>query len=255
MHQLDFGAVTHRGMVRALNEDSIYAAPPVFVVADGIGGAEAGEDASAMVVGTFRALAEEPVLDSDGVVAALQRSHEQVRALQLRAPGAGSTVCGGVGLQYGEHFYWLIFNLGDSRAFRIYGAPGARRITQVSVDHSHVQELVEAGQLTAAEAEHHPERNVVTRAIGSPEGCHPDFWLIPMVLGDRFLFCTDGLLDAPREKVRTVLVTEPDPNRATDELLELALNSGARDNVSVIVVDVGSPEPDETTIPMTKAWR
>ncbi|MGJ3508997.1 PP2C family protein-serine/threonine phosphatase [Enemella sp. A6] len=255
MHQLDFGAVTHRGMVRALNEDSIHAEPPVFVVADGIGGAEAGEDASAMVVGAFRALAEQGELDSDGVVATLQRSHEQVRALQLRAPGAGSTVCGAVVLQYGEHYYWLIFNLGDSRAFRIYGAPGARRITQVSVDHSHVQELVEAGQLSASEADQHPERNVVTRAIGSPDGCNPDFWLIPMVTGDRFLFCTDGLLDAPREQARAVLVTEPDPAKATDDLLELALQSGARDNVSIIVVDVGSTEPDETTIPMAKAWR
>lgn len=254
MHQLDFGAVTHRGTVRHLNEDSIFAEPPIFVVADGIGGAAAGEEASALVVGEFRELVGRE-LDSDVIADTLQRCHGRVRALQLRAPGAGSTVCGGVGLQYGEHHYWLIFNVGDSRAFRISGRPGSRRTTQVSVDHSLVQELVDAGELTRAQAEQHPDRNIVTRAVGSPDGCHPDFWLIPMVPGDRFLFCSDGLEDAPPDQVRAALVSNESSGQTADSLLELALRYGARDNVSVIVVDVGSEIEEEPTLRMAQAWR
>lgn len=246
--------MTHRGTVRRLNEDSIFAAPPVFVVADGIGGAAAGEEASALVVAEFQELVGREI-DSDVVAEVLQRCHERVRALQLRAPGAGSTVCGGVGLQFGEHFYWLIFNVGDSRAFRISGWAGARRMTQVSVDHSLVQELVDAGELTRAQAATHPDRNIVTRAVGSPDGCHPDFWLIPMVPGDRFLFCSDGLEDAPDEQVRAALAGDEGPVRTADNLLELALSSGARDNVSVIVVDVGSVVEEEPTLRMAQAWR
>lgn len=262
VHVLDFGAVTHRGAVRTLNEDSILASAPVFVVADGIGGAEAGEVASAIVIEEFLPLAGLAVIESDDVTAALNRAHLRVRALHADSLhtgfGAGSTACGAVGLSFGDMEYWLVFNIGDSRVYRRQGQ-GLRRLVQVSVDHSHVQELLEAGVITAAEASRHPDRNVVTRAVGSDEAFEPDYWLLPMVPGERLLLCSDGLLgESPYGEVEALVQGSNSAHTVVDELLELSLRSGARDNVSVIVVDVLERAPEEdhdTTLPMAEIQR
>ncbi|MGO1971940.1 MAG: PP2C family protein-serine/threonine phosphatase [Propionibacteriaceae bacterium] len=259
MHVLDFGAITHRGAVRTLNEDSILASAPVFVVADGIGGAEAGEVASAIVVEEFLPLADLAVIESDDVTAALNRAHLRVRALHAESGfGAGTTACGAVGLTFGDMEYWLVFNIGDSRVYRRQGQ-GSRRLVQVSVDHSHVQELLDAGVITAVEASRHPERNVVTRAVGSEESFEPDYWLLPMVPGERLLLCSDGLLsESPYREVEVLVQGSGSAHTVVDELLELSLRSGARDNVSVIVVDVLERAPDEdhdTTLPMAEIQR
>lgn len=247
--------MSHRGRVRQLNEDSIVAQPPVFMVADGVGGAEAGEVASAIAAGELALLADSPILDSDRVVSALERAHEGVLRLQRTSPGAATTCVGGVELQIGGMNYWLIFNIGDSRAYRLVGRPGLRRLVQVSVDHSQVQELIDAGVLTAEQAADHPERNVVTRALGARTGCHPDFWLIPMVVGDRYLFCSDGLTNEVDVATMRTILAGRTPDEAANELLEAALRAGARDNISVIVVDVLAAVADDATVPSVEhSW-
>ena len=243
MHLLDFGAETDRGATRAINEDSILASPPVFVVADGVGGSEGGEVASALVVEEFGKLAQLPVIDAEAVRATLASAHRRVRELHARQlHGASSTAVGMVGLMSGDEPYWVVFNIGDSRIYRLptpNGPDGEPELTQISVDHSHVQELVDAGVISAEEAATHPDRNLVTRAVGADEVAEPDFWMIPMVPGDRWLICSDGLLaDLPYPLVRDrVRQREPATDTAR-ELIGMALQAGVSDNVSVIVVDV-----------------
>ncbi|WP_195909029.1 PP2C family serine/threonine-protein phosphatase [Microlunatus sp. Gsoil 973] len=243
MHLLDFGAETDRGTTRAINEDSILASPPVFVVADGVGGSEGGEVASALVVEEFGRLATLPVIDADAVRATLTSAHRRVRELHARQlHGASSTAVGVVGVMSGDEPYWVVFNIGDSRVYRLptRNAPDDRPgLTQISVDHSHVQELVDAGVITADEAETHPERNLVTRAVGADEVAEPDFWMIPMVPGDRWLICSDGLLaDLPYAAVRDRVEQRTPAAETARDLIGMALQAGVTDNVSVIVIDV-----------------
>jgi protein phosphatase len=240
VHLLEYGAFTDRGAVRELNEDSILASPPVFVVADGVGGSEAGEVASAIVVEEFDQLARQPVIDPEGVRAAIQRAHLKIRELHTEGQqnGSSSTAVGAVGVLSDEQPYWVVFNIGDSRVYRLSAVAGSRELSQVSVDHSHVQELVDAGLITAEDADSHPDRNLVTRAVGADDECRPDFWMIPMVPGDRFLICSDGLLEIGPELIADRLGQPRSAADTAKELLQLALDAGAPDNVSVIIVDV-----------------
>lgn len=242
MAHLTFGAVTHRGTVRSVNQDSILAAPPVFVVADGIGGSEGGEIASNMVVEQFTLLAERQRIRPDDVRDVLDEAHGHVRALHNGLPyGAGTTACGAVALDIDGAPHWFVFNIGDSRIYRSEGDPV--ELVQLSVDHSHVQELMDAGAISADEAAAHPERNVVTRAVGSEDAFEPDFWLLPMVAGERLLICSDGLLaDVSYATVEEQVLGGAAPQTVVERLLELSLAAGARDNVSIIVVDVAADQ-------------
>lgn len=244
MDFLSFAGQTHPGARRSLNEDSILVAAPVFVVADGVGGSSHGELASGLVTESFATLAGRDDLTSDDVAATLDRAHEEVLAAQRRGGfDCASTASGLVAIAMGDSAYWVAFNVGDSRVYRMTGQ--SRSLLQLSVDHSHVQEMVDAGVIDAAQAVNHPDRNVVTRAVGSPDPFRPDYWLIPMVAGDRVMVCSDGLLtDSPYQQVEQILHRADSPTRAVEDLMELALRSGARDNVSVIVVDVIRPPLD-----------
>ncbi len=252
VHRLSYASVSHRGVVRPTNEDSLVADSPVFCVADGIGGQDAGEIASAIAADELATLAtrDEPI-DAEVVGEALRRAHERILQLHVNAESsrrrrAATTAAGCIATQVDETDYWLIFNVGDSRVYRCSGAAGSRRIRQISVDHSLVQELVDAGQVNKSDAYLHPRRNIVTRALGSVDGWEPDFWLLPMTAGERIVLCTDGLLtDSDSERVREIIKTDPDAGGTVRDLLDLALRSGARDNVSVIVIDVESVDDVE----------
>lgn len=245
MDILDYAAVTHRGMVKPVNEDSILAASPVFVVADGISGSNRGDIASGMVVREFGALVDRQGVAPELVAETLTHAHQAVLEAQRRDHhDSATTACGAIGMRMGEVAYWIIFNIGDSRVYRITGT--GRHLAQVSVDHSHVQELIEAGVITAEEAERHPDRHVITRAVGANDQFRPDYWLVPMVNGDRLLLCSDGLLrDTELAEVAAIACAENEAEEAVRQLLELALGAGARDNVSIIVVDVHS-QPNGT---------
>lgn len=234
---LSWGAATHVGMIRTVNEDALLCHPPVFVVADGMGGHAAGDVASSIVVADFAEAAGEPVLTGDQVLGYLRRVGERMidsgRGDDELA--MGSTVTGLALIDNGGRPSWLVFNVGDSRTYRM------RRgvLEQLTHDHSVVQELVDSGEISAYEAADHPQRNIVTRALGVDDEVRPDLWVRSPYLGERFLLCTDGLHgEVPEDQLRSVLVDLPDPQVAAEELVRRSLDRGARDNVTAVVVDV-----------------
>lgn len=245
-----WGASSAAGSVRTLNEDAYLARFPVFVVADGMGGHEAGELASAEAVAALGRLAGRTDVTARTVQECLEEAQDRVRAIPT-SPGrdAGTTVSGVVAVNESGVPYWLVVNVGDSRTYRL--ADGV--LEQVSVDHSEVQEMVDAGTLTVAEAARHPRRHVVTQALGAGDGFDPDFWLLPVEENDRMLLCTDGLTgELGDDAIAAILLAQPAPKAAADLLVEAALVAGGRDNVTVVVVDahdVARTADEESTSP------
>jgi len=248
---LTYGYGTDRGLRRELNEDSYIAADPVFAVADGMGGHEAGEIASGLCV---RALAGIPQLATGerSITASvlqqyLVRADNSIR--EAAGARAGTTLTGAVVVEQMGMPYWLVLNIGDSRTYRL----SQGRFEQISVDHSEVQELVDAGEITAQEATVHPRRHVVTRALGTGDETEADYWLLPVEEGDRVLVCSDGLTgELADEDILRILSTVAQPQDAVDALIQAALRSGGRDNVTAIVVDASNVAHDDgagTTAP------
>ena len=242
--ELHHGAATDVGLVREVNEDAYLAAPPVFVVADGMGGHEGGDVASGIVVEEFGRLAEsgyDPRRGVEAVTATLAACAERIGeyAGRQRARGvarsAGTTVVVALLLEDDEGPTWLLANLGDSRIYRY----ADQRLVQVSVDHSLVQELVDAGRIGAQEAATHPERNVITRALGDSTGGDPDFFVVPLAQAARLLLCSDGVSGmVPHEELEEILAGCADPRDAADRLVAAAVAAGGEDNATAVVVDV-----------------
>ena len=231
MITMEWGAATDRGLVRSINEDSLLAAPPVFLVADGMGGYQAGATASAIVVEEFTIPAEVARVTAEWVIQSFERADSRIRF----GAGGGTTVAGMVVVQQDSNPYWLFFNIGDSRVYRC--ADGV--LAQVSVDHSVVQELVDDGRIEPEAARFHPERHIITRAVGADEKPHPDFWLIPAEAGERLLLCSDGLSSELDAGTIAAIVTGPGtPQEIANSLIAQALSAGGRDNVTTVVVDV-----------------
>jgi protein phosphatase len=239
------GVATDRGHRRQVNEDSVLVLPHVYVVADGMGGHAAGDRASAILVEEMSRLAERPVA-ADDVSLVLEQASVRVRG--LAADSAGTTVTAAIGVERDGAPYWLVANLGDSRTYQL--VDGA--LEQVSVDHSVVQELIDSGELDAAAALDHPQRHIVTRAVGAPQALDPDYWLLPVLDGGRLVLCSDGLtVEVDDPGIAASLLTHPDAQEAADALVALALERGGRDNVSVIVLDarLRSAPDDGLTVP------
>lgn len=232
------GSATHPGLRRALNEDAHLAGAPVFIVADGMGGHEAGERASATVVAEFARFIGRTALELDDVRFALARARDGVEELSTSGNGrAGTTLSGVVIASVDGMGYWLALNIGDSRTYRL--ADG--ELEQISVDHSVVQELIESGELSPEDAVSDRRRNIITRAIGASSTGDADYWMFPAELGDRILVCSDGLTsELPDDRIREVLHTTPDPQEAADVLVAEAVSAGGRDNITVVVVDAVS---------------
>ena len=232
-----------------MNEDALLAYPPVFLVADGMGGHDAGDLASRIAVEEFAQLAGQSSATSDDVHACFARTSSRIRAEFTRGRQGGTTVAGIAVTEHDGGWYWLVFNVGDSRVYRW----SEDALTQVSVDHSVVQELIDAGDLTPSAARRHPERHVLTRALGTGELPEPDYWLLPAGVDDRLLICTDGLTrELADDEIADVLGAVDDPQEAAARLVQRALDRGGRDNVSAVVVDVAratTPEPTHTTLP------
>ncbi|QCB98385.1 serine/threonine-protein phosphatase [Arthrobacter sp. PAMC25564] len=236
--RLRCGYGTDRGLRRETNEDSFIAADPVFAVADGMGGHEAGEVASGICVRTLAGIPQLAGGGRDATAGVVQQylyaADEGIR--EATGSLAGTTLSGVVVVEQLGVAYWLVLNIGDSRTYRLSHGT----LSQVSVDHSEVQELVDAGQITRAQAAVHPRRHVVTRALGSGDETEADFWLLPIEDGDRMLVCSDGLNgELDDDRIARILTSEADPQQAVDELIQAALRSGGRDNVTAIVVDAG----------------
>lgn len=242
--RLRFGSATDIGRVRDHNEDAVLAEGTVFVVADGMGGHAAGEVASGIVVETMRELVGRDGLTTAEVTGQVLQANERIAASVAAHPeqrGMGTTATGLVLVTHEDRAQWAVFNVGDSRAYRLLGDD----LVRVTVDHSEVQELVDAGIITAAEAQVHPARNVVTRSLGAPLAHDPDLWVVPLTPGERFLVCSDGLTnEVTDEQLRAILQAHPEPRDAADELVRAAVAAGGRDNVSVVVVALDDADVD-----------
>jgi PPM family protein phosphatase len=240
---LAWGAESDRGLRRAVNEDAYLAEPPLFLVADGMGGHEAGAEASRAAIEGFRWLSGRDAVTVGEIEAAFAAAAQGVGSIETRRFAAGTTLAGAAICDEAGTTYWLILNIGDSRTYRLYDGD----LEQVSVDHSAVQALVERGEIDEDAAQSHPERNVVTRAVGAGSTGAPDYWLLPARAGDRVLICSDGLTkELAFEEIRAALVAEASPQGAARRLLHEALLRGGRDNVTVVVVDANEvAEADE----------
>ena len=233
---LGWSAVTNVGRKRAVNEDSFVAQSPVFAVADGMGGHSAGDIASAAVVTRLAEVIETDFIDPDVVEHALMTAAQDIGRVSGRSTlGTGTTVTGAALTLVGSDPYWAVFNIGDSRVYQLRG----RLFEQITVDHSVVQELVDAGAISKEQAESHPDSNVITRAIGFNELPAPDFWMIPATEGLRLLLCSDGLTkELTDEDIRSHLVAGRNARDTAHALVDAALVRGGRDNVTVVVIDV-----------------
>lgn len=237
-----FGYASDRGLRRDQNEDSLIAADPVFAVADGMGGHEAGEVASSICV---RTLGDAPFVGEhlpEVAASELQALLREADARIREATGgrAGTTLTGAVLVRDAGIPCWLVFNVGDSRTYRLTNG----MLEQITVDHSEVQELVDMGQITPDEALIHPRRHVVTRALGTGSDTAADYWLLPVEPGDRLLVCSDGLTGEVSDgQLQQILASVANPQDACAAMVQAALRSGGRDNITVLVIDVeGSVE-------------
>lgn len=253
------GAATHAGLRRLVNEDSYLASAPLFLVADGMGGHSAGDDASAAVVAEFAKLTGRDRLAMEDMVGALQRAKARVEALGSGARPAGTTLTGVAVSDVNGAGYWLTINIGDSRTYRY--ASGT--LDQISIDHSVVQELIDDGDFDEAERQ---KRNVITRAIGAGNDAVADYWMIPAACGDRFLVCSDGLSnELPTEDIADILADETEPQQAAVRLVREAMVNGGNDNITAIVIDALEVAPadesaaedsdDENTITVPRTQR
>jgi protein phosphatase len=237
--RLQAGGATDVGRTRNINQDSflLLADRSMFAVADGMGGHQGGEVASQIAVQALRDTYVDG--DADGLVDAIEEANLRIHEAGEGDPdlrGMGTTVVAvavvpdGVG---GGSL--LVANVGDSRGYLFRGGD----LTQITEDHSMVADLVREGRITEAEAEVHPQRNIVTRVLGVYDSVDIDLWPDDAVEGDRILLCSDGLFnEVAADQIASVLRRLSDPQEAADELVRRALEGGGRDNVTVVVVDV-----------------
>lgn len=233
---LAWAAMTDTGLRREVNEDSFVAQAPVFAVADGMGGHAAGDFASAAVVTRLAEHGGRAVVGTPEIDGSLRRAVQDMgRGAGVTDEGSGTTVTGAALGVIGDQPAWIVFNIGDSRVYRLVSGV----LEQLTVDHSIVQELVDAGQITREEADTHPHSNVITRAVGFHEAPIPDYRAIAIEEGMRLLVCSDGLTkELTAYGIRHFLTGNRRPEQAARQLLEAALGNGGRDNVTVVVVDV-----------------
>lgn len=242
-----WGTATHPGRHRPENEDSLLAKPPVFLVADGMGGHLRGREASTEVVRAFEAAAGEPWLTPEALEQAAVQATERVLPLGDDGHDAPGSTVSGVGLTLHEECpSWLVFNIGDSRTYLLHRGV----LEQITVDHSQVQELIDIG-VPADEARHRVPRNVITRAIGGGIHAVPrmDQWLVPAHAGDRILICSDGLSEElTPSRIAEILQSFANADEAADRLVSAALDAGGRDNVTALVIDAVSVRGESTPV-------
>ena len=242
---LTFGytARSEVGLVRKTNQDSAYVSPTMLMVADGMGGAAAGDLASAVAINELR--------DSDGDFAgqdmlavaagAIGRANERIRDLVALDPsldGMGTTVCGL--LFDGEHV--AVANIGDSRAYRLRDG----HFERITRDHSWVQTLVDDGRITEAEALVHPHRSLILKVLNGQPVHVPDLEPADILPGDRYLICSDGLCGMVTDAAIEEVIGGEDREQVVEELIRIAYAEGGLDNITIILADVltdGEPGP------------
>lgn len=235
-------SVTNIGKKRKLNQDFVYTSeepvgnlPNLFIVADGMGGHNAGDYASKLAVVT---MVEEAALSAEKepetiLRMAIEKANAMVKGSAEKAPeleGMGTTVvaasCAGRTLS--------VANVGDSRLYVV----GGHEIRQITRDHSWVEDMVRSGGMGREEARNHPDKNIITRAIGAEETVKADFFSVELKEGDMILMCTDGLTNMLNdEEIRMVLDGARDIVERAEELVRRANENGGQDNISVILIE------------------
>lgn len=251
MTRLRAGAATDVGLVRATNQDQLLIATRLFAVADGMGGHAAGEVASQVAVEALgQAFDKIDVVTPQGLQEAARQANRAVwdkaqADPDLRGMGTTLVAMALVDEDGADEDKVAVINVGDSRAYRLHQG----RLEQLTVDHSLVQELVAEGRLEEEEAAYHPQRHVLTRALGVDPDVMVDVLGVTPEAGDRFLLCTDGLVrEIGDDQVASVLRRLDDPGDAARELVDQAKEHGGNDNITVVVVDVAADS--DTTVPV-----
>jgi serine/threonine protein phosphatase PrpC len=211
------GSMTDKGRIREQNEDAYGFRENIFVVADGMGGHQAGEIASAIAVETILAANFTTAIETE-LYQAIQKANDSILAAVDQNPeldGMGTTVAVLV-VRYSK-----------------------QRLVQLTQDHSLVAELVKNGEISASEAKHHPQRNILTQALGSKGEIRSEFQTIACSLGDKFLICSDGLSGIVDEAtIAAVLQLDLEPQLLAEKLVNLANEQGGNDNITVIIVEI-----------------
>lgn len=231
--QLMWGARSDVGCVRPHNEDSYLVQSPLFCVCDGMGGHAAGEVASSIAVETIAKTAPQSA-DAARLAAAVEAANAAVIEAALNGlgkPGMGCTAT----CAYIENDTLAIAHVGDSRAYLLHEGT----LIRVTRDHSYVEELVDAGEITADEARVHPNRSVITRALGSDPAMYADHFTLHIEEGDRLILCSDGLSSMiPDSDIENIATQSSTAQICVDNLVDAALVAGGHDNVTVVVVDL-----------------
>lgn len=234
---LSWAGVTDQGRRRETNQDAFLADYPLFIVADGMGGHAGGEIASRSTVERLQALVAAGDISRAAIENALELAVGDIAGHpETTDEGTGTTLTGVYLDDHGDTPQWVTLNIGDSRVYLLRDD----RLVQVTTDHSVVQELITAGKLSPEEAEGHPYSNVITRAVGASELTAPDYITIDVRAGDRFVICSDGLTKELTDYgIQHFLRENSEPRAAVDAMLAAALENGGRDNVTLVVVQVG----------------
>ena len=238
MTALQAGAATDVGRVRQINEDRFLADERLFAVADGVGGHQAGEVASQTAVETLLRSFKEGEQTTDGLVAAVEAANQAVWELAQASRekrGLGTTLTALALVRADGEEQLALVNVGDSRTYLLQQGD----LVQLTEDHSLVEELVRDGKLSPAEAQIHPQRSIITRALGMEPDVEVDSWEIIPFQGDRILLCSDGLTnELSDERIASTLRQLADPQEAAHDLVRQARAAGGGDNITVVVVDV-----------------
>ena len=245
----DLGFITDVGKIRKMNQDFLAVSNSLFIVADGMGGHRGGEAASEIAakklfekqtystVQSFR----DQVIEANTAVRAIAETNSELE-------GMGTTLCGITLVEpsTGNAETLAVANIGDSRIYLL----SQGKFSQITEDHSLVEEMRREGKITEKEAESHPHRNIITRALGIDVEANVDCWEVPIHKDDRFLLCTDGLSnEVSAEEIRHILEKVDSPQEAAEQLVRLANSNGGNDNTTVVIVDV--KEGEESTTPST----
>jgi serine/threonine protein phosphatase PrpC len=235
---LNRGAVTDMGRMRKNNEDRYLIAGRLAAVADGMGGHRAGEVASAIAMEELATLEHAgpwptPAGAGEALRAVFLQANRRIREVASKDSefeGMGTTLV--ALLEDGDSVH--LANVGDSRAYLLRNG----ELSQVTVDHTLVQELIDEGRLRPDEAERHPQRSIITRALGVESDVEVDLFTYKLLPGDRLLLCSDGLSGVVNEqRIRNVMLRVPEPQRAAEKLVAMANEGGGPDNITVVVLD------------------
>ncbi|MBQ6455306.1 MAG: Stp1/IreP family PP2C-type Ser/Thr phosphatase [Eggerthellaceae bacterium] len=233
--RIRFGSCTHVGCVRDHNEDSLLASAPLFAVADGMGGHEGGEIASEIAIQMLRQHAPRTP-DAQALGAVIEDANmEIIKAAQdgRGREGMGTTMTAAIL----KDTRLVIAQVGDSRAY-LFSQGTLHKLTR---DHSLMADMIDSGQITPEEARIHPNRSVITRALGSSLYTQPDLYELNVQDNDRLLLCSDGLSSVvERSAIEQALARYDDPQICAEQLIQEALDAGGPDNITAIVIDIGS---------------